>query len=445
MVNDTKSDPFTIKKVVNGGYGLSSLKAGKTVLIKYALPGETVCAIPLEKKKHLEYAQITETIASHPHRVSAPCSYYGTCGGCDLQHAEYMFQCAIKQQIIADLLFRQPSMTLKELSAYIPLTISAPLEFGYRQRIRLKIINGGRFGFNKFHSHDVIAINKCLLAPPIINNCLKALLERDEYLNLAPSLEELEILHNPCTDSLNLLLHFNRRPRSADQKNAERLGKNIKTLSGVFFSGNGFSMQGPFGQQNCSAGKRMSTILQADRPLTLSWEVGGFCQVNMKQNERLVELVLRFSAPLPSDRVLDLYSGMGNFALPVALRATHVHGIENQGSAIRSACFNSFQNHIANTTFEKSDVLESCKRLINRKATFDVIICDPPRQGMPALAPLLGLLTKRKIVYISCDPATLCRDLDHLLKQGFTINGLQPIDMFPQTHHIETVTLLEKN
>ncbi|NNK93619.1 MAG: 23S rRNA (uracil(1939)-C(5))-methyltransferase RlmD [Desulfobacterales bacterium] len=394
MVNYSKSDFFTIKKVINGGYGLSSLKAGKTVLVKYALPGETVCTMPLEQKKRLEYAQVTETIESHPRRITAPCSYYTKCGGCDLQHADYVFQCTIKQQIIADLLFRQPSMILKELSADIPLTISAPLQFGYRQRIRLKIINGGRFGFNKFHSHDVIAINKCLLAPPIINDCLSALPESGEYLSLAPILEELEILHNPYTESLNLLLHLNRRPRAADQKNAACLGKKIKTLSGVFFSGNGFSMQGPFGHHNRSASRRMSTILQADRPLTLSWEVGGFCQVNMKQNERLVELVLRFSALAPSDRVLDLYSGMGNFALPVALRAAHVHGIENQGSAIRSACFNSSQNNIANTTFEKSDVIESCKRLINRKATFDVIICDPPRQGMPALAPLLGLLTK---------------------------------------------------
>lgn len=119
MVNYSKSDFFTIKKVINGGYGLSSLKSGKTVLVKYALPGETVCAIPLEQKKCLEYAQVTETIESHPRRITPPCSYYGKCGGCDLQHADYMFQRTIKQQIIADLLFRQPSMTLKELSADI--------------------------------------------------------------------------------------------------------------------------------------------------------------------------------------------------------------------------------------------------------------------------------------------------------------------------------------
>jgi len=445
MVNYSKSDFFTIKKVVNGGYGLSSLKTGKTVLVKYALPGETVSTISLEKKKRLEYAQTIETIKFHPRRVTAPCPYYGTCGGCDLQHADYMFQCTIKQQIIADLLFRQSSMTLKELSTDIPATISAPLEFGYRQRIRLKINNKGSFGFNKFHSHDVVAINKCLLAAPIINDCLTALLERDAYLSLASVSNELEILHNPRTECLNLLFHLTRRPRPADKKNAERLCEKINSVSGVFFSGNGFSLQGPFDHQKRSTSKRMSLILQTDRPLTLSWEVGGFCQVNMKQNERLVKLVLNLSAPLPSDHVLDLYSGMGNFALPIALRAAHVHGIENQGSAIRSACFNSSQNHIANTSFEKSDVIEGCRRLINRKATFDVIICDPPRQGIAAIAPLLGLLSKRRIVYISCDPATLCRDLDELCKQGFSIKCLQPIDMFPQTHHIETVTILEKN
>lgn len=424
---------------------MSSLKSGKTVLVKYALPGETVSAVSVEKKKLFEYAQAAETIKSHPRRVEAPCPYYGKCGGCDLQHADYMFQCTIKQQIISDLLSRQPSMTLKALSADIPATLNSPLEFGYRQRIRLKICNDSRFGFNKFRSHDVVAINKCLLAPPVINDCLNTLLERDEYLSLAPISKELELLHDPCTEWINLLFYLKRKPRPVDQKNAERLCGKTNKVAGVFFSGNDFSMQGPFAPQNRSTNKRMSTILQADRPLTLSWEVGGFCQVNMNQNERLVKLVLDLLAPSPSDHVLDLYCGMGNFALPVALKAAHVHGIESQGSAIRSACFNSSQNHIANTSFEQSDVIEGCRRLVKRKVTFDVIICDPPRQGIARLAPLLSLLTKRRIVYISCDPATLCRDLDELCQQGFIIKCLQPIDMFPQTHHIETVTVLEKN
>ena len=154
--------------------------------------------------------------------------------------------------------------------------------------------------------------------------------------------------------------------------------------------------------------------------------------------------MLQFADTSPNDSILDLYCGMGNFAIPVAKKVKRVLGIESQGSAIRSGRKNCAYNGISNLTFQKSDVSEGCKRLVENRQSFDTIICDPPRQGMPGIAPLLRKLCRKKLIYVSCDPATMCRDLAALQVEGFTVLKIQPLDMFPQTHHIETVTLLEK-
>jgi 23S rRNA (uracil1939-C5)-methyltransferase len=176
----------------------------------------------------------------------------------------------------------------------------------------------------------------------------------------------------------------------------------------------------------------------------MCWEIGGFSQVNTAQNFNLINLVLRQADVSSSDRILDLYCGMGNFSLPLARRAAEVYGIENQGSSIRSAKNNSRRNQLENCRFEKNDVTAGCQALIDQQRTFDTVICDPPRRGIPGLAPKISRLARRKLVYISCDPATLCRDLADLTKNHLCVRSIQPIDMFPQTHHIETVVLLEK-
>jgi 23S rRNA (uracil1939-C5)-methyltransferase len=204
-------------------------------------------------------------------------------------------------------------------------------------------------------------------------------------------------------------------------------------------------MEGPFGSGQEMSNRSLSMTISGDSPLTLFWEAGGFCQVNTKQNYNLINLVVECSEPSPSDRLLDLYCGMGNFALPLAKKTGHVHGIESQGAAIRSGRWNSEFNGLSNIRFEKSEVAEACRKLVGAGDSFDTIVCDPPRQGMVNMAPLLARLCRKRVVYVSCDPATLCRDLASLQQQGFSVKKIQPVDMFPQTHHIETVTVLEKN
>jgi 23S rRNA (uracil1939-C5)-methyltransferase len=225
----------------------------------------------------------------------------------------------------------------------------------------------------------------------------------------------------------------------------------VDEVERIFFVGSDFSITGPYcdkGEENEALNNTFNVhypnIIQLRRHLNLSWEVGGFCQVNLAQNKILIETVLEFSQVEKTETVLDLYCGMGNFSIPLAMAAKEVLGIEGQGSAIRSAKENAFNAALTNTIFLKKPVDNACKELAAKGEHFDCVVIDPPRQGALGLAGYLAKITSKRLIYISCDPATLCRDLADLTNEGFSIKKIQPIDMFPQTHHIENVVLLEK-
>jgi len=444
-VNCNKAQVVTIKKLVNGGYGLAAGNDGKTLLTLYGLPGETVAVQINERQRQFDYATVTGVLSPHAGRIEPPCRYYASCGGCDLQHADYQSQCQFKQEIVADLLDRSGSAPLRAAAGEIRQTMPASHPFGYRQRLRFKISSRGKPGFNRFRSHEVVEVEACLLAPDPINACLAELSNCRPFEALARVADELEFMLNPIDDSLCLLFRLKRPPRPADHKQALELCCQVPRLTRIFFGGKQFALQGPIGPHSESQDRRLGAVVPGSPTLRLYWEAGGFCQVNTSQNRKMIELVTSLSDPAPTDRILDLYCGMGNFALPLAQRAAHVMGIESQGSSIRSARFNASINTLTNITFEQADVPAACQDLADRGLSFDTIICDPPRQGIPGLASLLARLARRRLVYISCDPATLCRDLADLTENDFSICLIQPIDMFPQTHHIETVVLLEKN
>jgi len=443
-MDSNKTTDVTIKKMVNGGYGLSVLNNGKTALVLYGLPGETIRLKIVDTKQSVCYGVAREIIGSpHPLRIQPACPYYMTCGGCNLQHADYELQCSIKTTILADLLERSGSQQLQEQAVFLEQIVPSSSLFNYRQRIRLKITNTGLPGFNRFRSHEVTPVKHCLLAPKHINHCLEQLPTLKSFQTLAGISTEIELLSNPADNSLCLRFFLLRKPRPTDRKAARTLGCSIATDARIFLVGRSFSDEGPFGETEQNADNLLCFSMGGPDPLTLSWEAGGFCQVNIEQNRQLVELVLQLSSLSPNDRVLDLYCGMGNFSIPAALLTSHVHGVESQGSAIRSARRNAEHNNVKNMSFTKSDVPAACLSLIESGEQFDTIICDPPRQGMVNLSAMLHRLTRKRLVYISCDPATLCRDLKVLCESGFSIKSIRPVDMFPQTHHIETVTLLE--
>lgn len=443
-----KSEKVIIKKIVNGSFGLSYLSSGQVLLVRGALPGETV-DVEIEKtKNNYLFGKIKRVITPHKARRSAPCKYYNKCGGCDLQHCHDGAQLTLKKDILLDLMQRSSEADLQAAGDLLKEPIASPSSFNYRQRIRLQVDEHGRVGFRQFKSHKVVSIDKCLLAVEQINNCLIELKNLTDFKSLIPLTTEIELLLNPATNYIIILIHFNRKPRPANIEAARSIGSKIESVESIFFSGKTFPIMGPYRQEKKSPGKHLhisyNSVMNGFPPLDLCWEIGGFCQVNLQQNRQLINVVLDLCQLSRKETVLDLFCGMGNFSIPLARQAKHLIGIEGQGSSTRSAITNAQNNDLANTEFIKKPIHTGCKQLLLENVKFDCVVTDPPRQGMPGLAADLAALTKKRLVYISCDPATLCRDLADLLKKGFIIKKIQPVDMFPQTHHIETVVLLKK-
>ena len=438
--------PLIIEKIVNGGYGLARRENGQIVLLRHVLPGETVKAQILLEKKGFAEAAATEILATSPNRVPPPCPKYGRCGGCDLQHCDYEQQLQIKKGIIADLLQRAPQSALQQAVPLLADPIASPQVFGYRQRLRLQIDENRKPGFRRFHSHQCVPITECLLARTELNRALQQLQDQPPFHKILASTTELELLLNPSNARVVCLFHLSRKPRPTDMKQAEALLATLPAIERIEFHGQDFLPCGPIIKGN---NKELRFLLppfpgHTDKPISLAWEAGGFCQVNLAQNIQLIQTTLDFCQPDAETTVLDLFCGMGNFSIPLAMQSASLLGIEGQGSAIRCARKNSEQEGLTNTLFEKNPIHTHCQTLAAEGQRFDCVVIDPPRQGAPGLASDLATLTRKRLVYISCDPATLCRDLGELVQSGFTIKRLQPVDMFPQTHHIETVALLEK-
>jgi 23S rRNA (uracil1939-C5)-methyltransferase len=178
--------------------------------------------------------------------------------------------------------------------------------------------------------------------------------------------------------------------------------------------------------------------------LRMTIEPGGFCQVNADQNEKLVALVIEWAKLDLRHKVLDLFCGMGNFSLPLARQVKSVIGMDLQRSAIRSAKRNAGINGIANCTFSQNSAFAGAKSLAAAGEKFDIALLDPPRQGCAEVIPYLPQIGVSQIIYISCDPATLCRDLVLLDREGYEVEKMKMVDMFPQTHHLETIVSLRR-
>lgn len=439
---------LAINKVINGGYGLGRLDDGRAAMIRLALPGETVDVRIEREAKSLVEGVAVAIHAPHPRRVKPPCPYYGDCGGCDLQHGDYPCQLELKRAIITDLLQRHPEPAVRQAAAVLADPLPSPLAFGYRQRIRLQIDAQGRAGFRRFHRHEIVPVAGCLIARDDVNQTLAALRSHPACASLLQQTTELEIMADPDGGGTVCIFVLNRRPRPRDFAQAAALCKDSALMHRIFFAGGDFPLTPAAGHEP-EIGHGLSVTYPAESgspALTLGWEAGGFCQVNLEQNRRLIAAVVDLAAPGPDESVLDLFCGMGNFSIPLAGRCRRLLGIEGQGSAIRSARANARRADLDNAEFRQAPIHDACARLTAQGPPFfDCVIIDPPRQGAPGLARQLAALAGRRLVYISCDPATLCRDLGDLITSGFTVRRLQPVDMFPQTHHIETVALLEKN
>ena len=428
-----------IEKVIVGGKGLARRDDGMIVMVDAVLPGEQVEIGESRIRSGYAEAEVAVFLSEHEQRVEPPCPHYGECGGCDLQHGAYELQLVIKRDMVLEALTRAG---VEFEPGVVGPTLPSPEPFGYRQRIRCQVDRAGGVGFFRRQSKTVVPVARCLTVTEPLNQLLGKLGTTRMRAFLARWCTELELFHSPGDDSLAVTAAVKkgwRGARASAKKAAELLG--IEN----FFLRRGHRVEPLFPHCRDYSLFRTFGLPDGAGRFIFGWGVDCFSQINDAQNERLMHLVAELMGDPRGMRVLDLYCGAGNFSLPLAVQGARGLGIEQNSSAIGWARRNSTGNGIKGWEFIVADVEKALADLSLRGELFDTVLLDPPRRGMGRASELLPGLANRNIIYISCDPATMARDLKILQSKGMRLVSLTPADMFPQTHHIESVALLKKN
>jgi 23S rRNA (uracil1939-C5)-methyltransferase len=421
---------LTINRIIAGGKGLARTEAGQVLMAPFVLPGERVCLQEFAQKSGYIEGGRVQVLSPSPHRVQPACSLYGICGGCNLQHGSYPEQIRIKQAIVTESLQRA-----RLASPPVQATLPSPIHWAYRHRLRLHINAAGALGFFQRKSKDFVAIRHCLLATEAINAAIESL--SSSACLQAWQGQEIELHQSPQDGHLSLILHGHSKQHLA-LETAQACAATCPQLDHIAHrSKKHFT--------SLVSSYQAAGLLRQDLPntCTLTWSGACFSQVNPLQNVRLVAQVLALlQEDIDGKSLLDLYCGMGNFSIPLALAGACVTGVEGVPESIRWAKANA-QAAGVQADFVLADVHDQVQQMVQARHCVEIILLDPPRSGLGKTTALLPLLQSEKILYISCDPATLARDLASLCGQGFRLHSVIPLDMFPQTSHIETLALLE--
>lgn len=414
---------WQIEKLVPGGAGFLRLENGQGAFVPGALPGERI--VVQSAQDHGGYLKAThfQLLSASPHRIQPVCPVQGSCGGCDLMTLDYRAQVAAKIEILRDALTRTGRFAaLPELEF-----VAADESLAYRSRIRLHIASDGRLGFFAAESRDLIEIPSCPVADPELDQALLRLraITRRHPAELA-SFRELELRVAPSGTRLALrLLPVGRRFDDASPL--------VAALSAAF--------QVTIGERTGPPELDQRFPLPGGVELRVSG--AAFTQVNWAMNQRLVQALLDGAEQRRAKTFCDLYCGAGNFSLPLLARGLSGVGIEGSSPAIAAAKRASKEQQLSAARFIAGDVKETLAKL-SRSETFDLVVLDPPRSGAREVLPELIRRAPRDIAYCACDPVTLARDLRTLCDSGYALSAVSGFDMFPQTHHFETLAWLER-
>lgn len=438
-------EKIVIKKLIAGGKGLGWRSDRMTVMATGALPGETICIHSGQMRKGYLEAREFVILESAPQRITPPCPHYQEgCGGCDLQHASYAAQLEYKQNILHECLQRAGLDMAETRIVAIPPAVKP---FGYRHRLRLHLDEEGRPGFFRHNSRLPVPIQRCLLATDPINQALAALQESGWTKRWHRKIGQIEIIQSPTGGEVLLLPHPHPKANNSSTED-QRILDDLHSLSAGRFHalpvrreqvGRGLQKNNPVLRQN---------FLHGTQKYQLCWDASCFFQVNACQSPHLVDLAmeLMMATDAVPTTVLELFCGMGTFSVPLGLAGPRLTGLEHNRLSVFFAEENCRNAGVEQSCcFYSGDVGSGLRRLISKGKKFDAMLFDPPRLGLGKDAELLPRLNLKRIVAISCDPATLARDLRAFVQQGFRLSAVHGMDMFPQTHHIESLALLERN
>jgi len=424
-----------ITNLTHDGRGVTHI-AGKAVFIAGALVGERVRARYAGKHRHYDEATVEEVLSASPDRVAPRCKHFGVCGGCALQHLDPAAQIAAKQNVLLENFERIGKVQPRDILP--PLTDSP---WGYRRRARLsaKFVEKKRrmlVGFRETNGRYVADIERCEVLHPAVGERIAAITALLESLDGKRDIPQIEV---SAGDNLIALVLRHLQPLSdADTQALIAFGQ-ANDLA-IFLQPGGIDSVAPL----WPAASQLNFELPAYE-VTLDFRPLDFIQVNGGMNRRMIDHALALLDPQPSDRVLDLFCGLGNFTLPLARRAAQVVGVEGEAGLVQRARDNATKNGIANATFHSADLAVDQRATAWAKADYELVLLDPPRSGADAVLDYLPRKSTRRVVYVSCHPASLARDAGILVdKHGFKLASAGVMDMFPHTAHVESIALFER-
>jgi 23S rRNA (uracil1939-C5)-methyltransferase len=426
-----------IESLDHEGRGIAR-RDGKVVFVEGALPGERVEAAILRKKPAFEQAQATRILRKSAARTEPGCSFFGLCGGCSLQHMDLPTQVASKQRVLED--------SLRHIGKVEPERMLPAIHgpgWGYRHRARLTVRHvpkkgGVLVGFHEKRSSYVADMTSCAVLPPRISDLLPRLRELVGALSIRERLPQIEVAVAAGADVL--VLRVLRPPTPEDEAKIRAFAETHRVA--IWLQPAGPESAQPFHPPGCD------TLEYAipEFGLRIGFKPTDFTQVNHAINQGLVRRALGLLDPRPGEHIADLFCGLGNFTLPIARSGATVTGIEGHAGLIRRAGENAGRNGLAaNTRFLTLDLFAITAGQWRALGPFDKLLIDPPRDGAVELVKQIGSDGPRRIVYVSCNPATLARDAGILAGlQGYRLKAAGIVNMFPHTAHVESVALFER-
>jgi 23S rRNA (uracil1939-C5)-methyltransferase len=442
---------LTIDKMIYGGDGLAHLPAdkngrGKAVFAPFVLAGEKVEATLTEQKSGFARAHVDSIVEGSAHRVQPGCPYFASCGGCHYQHIAYEHQLEIKKEILKETLRRTAKL---ELPVEIELHPSLP--WNYRNRSRLQVQTGPGFkaGYFKMGSHELLGVEQCPISSPLINRGITALWQSGRAGKVPDGIREIEFFTD--ADDREMLLEVSASPdarRASVRTWAEELRASMPEIAGIVVFREVATGKSRSQEKLVSVGANHITYRTARATYRVS--AGSFFQTNRHLTDELVRIVTQGQR---GDSALDLYAGVGLFSTALACDIRHIISVESSQTSTADLSYNlaSKGKAVQATTEQYLSGLGNSERsgkgaaLPHTFHTPDLAVVDPPRSGLgERVARALVTLGAPRVIYVSCDPVTLARDLVTLLGSGYRIERMHLVDLFPQTFHLETVVHLER-
>ena len=407
----------TIERLTYGPDALAR-PDGQVVFVPQGAPGDELLVVLRETRRTYARGEVVSIRRPGPGRTEPRCPVFGECGGCQWQHLTPAAQAAAKREVVAEQLRRLGGLTDPPVAP----TLTLPEPWAYRSRITLAA-EGERLGFRRAQSHEIIPIEACPIADVTLSDVL--LRARAWAAALGPTLERLTLAvgEHGTIAVAQLSRLFTRR----QQRAAATLVDRDPALQGMVLLGDG---------ERAEVGD-VARRVPVESDLHLEVPADAFTQVSVAGNLTLVAAVLERAAITPGTRVLDLFCGAGNFSLPLARRGARLHGVDTSAVAVESARANAARLGFDGATFEVREARDALAE--SGAAEADLVVLDPPRRGIRDLVPALLQRRPPHVLYVSCDPATLARDLRDLVAGGYRVAHVRPIDLFPHTYHVESV------